>query len=106
MSTSFCYYQFPKEIIKRAQKELTGSQFKILSVIISEIVEWPEYRETITKELSCRYLSEILKIHYSHIAKAIKKLEDLQFIKVLKKRNKIHWWQYNKANYISSGKSN
>lgn len=88
MTTALPYYQFPKNITKRAQQELTGNQFKVLSAIIEEIMEWPEYRKNFTKELSCRYLSSILKIHYSHISKAIKKLEELNFIKVLKKGTK------------------
>lgn len=86
MSTNFQFTMMPRSILSRILSEnLTKTDLKTLLCISEQILSFSDTRETLTRELSCRYLQQIIKIHFSHIAKSIKKLEALNFIQVIKK---------------------
>jgi len=74
----------PDVVMERVEKEkVRGNCLAILFAIVREIMKYPETRETMTKELSCRYIGNKLGMDFSSVAKGIKKLVKKNFIEVI-----------------------
>ena len=81
---NFVFTMVPDIVMERVEKEkVRGNCLAILLAIVREIMKYPETRETMTKELSCRYIGNKLSMDYSSVAKGIKKLVEKNFIEVI-----------------------
>ena len=87
MSTScvnFVFTMVPDVVMERVEREkVRGNCLAILFAIVREIMKYPETRETMTKELSCRYIGNKLGMDFSSVAKGIKKLVKKNFIEII-----------------------
>ena len=63
---------------------LTNREYKLYFTIGVEIFRFPETREGLSKELSCRFLQSLTGFHFSHIAKILKKFSKMGLITVKK----------------------
>jgi len=74
----------PDVVMERVEREkVRGNCLAILFAIVREIMKYPETRETMTKELSCRYIGNKLGMDFSSVAKGIKKLVKKNFIEII-----------------------
>jgi very-short-patch-repair endonuclease len=85
MSFNSGFIPIPNWFINKTKDlTLTNREFKVYFFIGIEIFRFPETRETLSKELSCRYLELPTKIKYTHIAEILRKLSSLNLIKIKK----------------------
>ena len=58
---NFVFTMVPDVVMERVEREkVRGNCLAILFAIVREIMKYPETRETMTKELSCRYIGNKL----------------------------------------------
>ena len=81
---NFVFTMVPDVVMERVEREkVRGNCLAILFAIVREIMKYPETRETMTKELSCRYIGNKLGMDFSSVAKGIKKLVKKNFIEII-----------------------
>lgn len=70
--------------IKEASFGLPPTEYKVFDSVYCLIRRYKDTREIGEKELSCRYIAERIKLSYSTVNRALNKLQEKGFIKVIK----------------------
>jgi len=85
MSLPVQFTGIPTRVLTQACCDLknSGNTLSVFLTIVRNILQFPEGRKELKKELSLRYIGEQLNMHFANVHKAIKKLVRKGYIRVI-----------------------
>mgnify|MGYP000965379244 CR=1 FL=1 len=83
------YCPLPNSFITTADSaDLTNREYRLYKKIGEEIFRFPEGRESLSKELSVRFLASLTHDHFANVSKMLNSIERKGLIKIIKSHTK------------------